>query len=55
MKKKLSKKLNLTKQTVANLNKKEMARSKGGATTTMAGPRCDTIAGACTDISVCGC
>ena len=47
MKRKLAKKLTLTRQTVSNLNEKEMTQSKGGAHTTVAGPRCDTLGGMC--------
>ncbi len=54
MKKKLSKKLTLIKQTVNNLSEKEMTQSKGGGKTTMYGPQCDTFGGGCTIITV-GC
>ena len=47
MKKKLGKKLTLTRQTVSNLNKKEMNGAYGGIET-VAGPRCDTLGRICT-------
>ena len=46
MKKKLGKKLTLTRQTVSNLNKKEMNGAYGGIET-VAGPQCDTMARPC--------
>lgn len=51
MKRKLGKKLTLTRQTVSNLNKKEMNGAYGGIET-VAGPRCDTMARPC---SMVGC